>query len=88
MTVRLPPDPTPEEIKILAFGRALIYQKLPDPIDKFIVVYVFELGQDRQDAAMALGITYKAVWERIKRIRVKLAMHYPTSPLPEGNELN
>ncbi len=85
MEVKLPPDPTPEEIKIIAYAKTLIYQKLPDAKDKFIVAYVFDMGYSREEAAIALGVSYKTVWERIRRIRTVLAAHYELTPI-QGNE--
>lgn len=84
-SISLPPDPTPEEIKIVAYAKTLVYRKLDDPKDKFIVAYVFDMGYSRQEAAMALGCSYKTVWERIKKIKVILQQHYRVN-IEEGNE--
>lgn len=85
MELKMPPDPTPEEIKIVAYAKTLVYQKLPDAKDKFIVAYVFDMGYTRQEAAIALGCSYKTVWERIKRIKTILAKHYRVD-MTEGND--
>lgn len=76
MNPRLPPDLTPEEVKILAYAKTLIYQKLTDPKDKFIVAYKFDMGYSYAETALALGVTYKTVWEHVKRIKVILKKHY------------
>lgn len=76
MPANLPPEPTPEEIRIVAYAHTLIYRKLTDPKDKFIVAYVFDMGYSRADAAIALGCSYKTVWERLKKIRAILGKHY------------
>lgn len=86
MELTLPPDPTPEEIKLIAYAKTLIYRKLPDPKDKFIVAFVFDMGYSREEAAMALGCTYKTVWERVGKIKKILSQHYRVK-FPEGNEV-
>lgn len=73
---KLPPDPTPEEMKIVSYAHSLIYAKLKDPTDKFIVAYVFDMGYTREECAMALGVHYKTVWARIKKIKVVLGEKY------------
>lgn len=73
---KLPPDPTPEEIKIVSLAHSMIYAKLKDPTDKFIVAYVFDLGYSRHECAMALGVHYKTVWARIKKIKTVLGDAY------------
>lgn len=75
-SVPLPPDPTPEEVKLVALAHCLIYAKLTDPTDKFIVAYVFDMGYSREECAMALGVHYKTVWSRIKKIKQILGKHY------------
>lgn len=85
MPLKLPPDLTPEEIKIIAYAKTLIYKKLKDPKDKFIVAYVFDMGYSRADAALALDCSYKTVWEHIKNIKKVLAQHYKVN-MTEGNE--
>lgn len=73
---KLPPDPTPEEMKILSLSHAMIYAKLKDPTDKFIVAYVFDMGYSREECAFALGVHYKTVWARINKIRETLGETY------------
>lgn len=76
----IPPDRlTPEEIELLAIigGNQTeivqqpveIYQLFIDPIDKFIMAYVFELGMRQEDAADALNMSRLTVVGRIKKIR-------------------
>lgn len=72
----MPPDPTREELKIINFAHALIYSKIKDPKDKFIVAYHFDLGYTREDTAIALGCHYKTVWSRIEKIKKMLGDHY------------
>lgn len=65
----LPPDYTPEEYKLLMFSVVNVYQRLEDPIDKFIVAMVYEMGYNANIAAMSLGISSPAVTMRIKKIK-------------------
>lgn len=64
----LPPDRTPEETKILEAVMSRIYQKLDDPKDKFIVAFRYHLGFGMEETARAMGISYVAVWKRVKKI--------------------
>jgi len=82
----MPPDPTVEEVKLIAYAKTLMYQKLPDPTDKFIVAFAFDMGYSQEETAIALGLTYKSVWKRIKKIRRTLSKYYELEPL-QGNEI-
>jgi DNA invertase Pin-like site-specific DNA recombinase len=72
----LPQDITEEEVKILAYSSIQLYQLLDDPVDKFIVAMVFDLGYGREETARALGFHYHTVYQRIKKIQDKLAELY------------
>lgn len=78
--INLPPDPTPEEIRILATGKSLIYRQLPTDTDRFIVAYVFDMGFTREETALAMGVSYKTVWSRIRKIKNHLAKYYGYDP--------
>lgn len=65
----LPEDRTPEEVKILNAIMVKIYNNLTDPTDKFILAFTFHLGYGKEDTARALGISYVAVYRRIKKIQ-------------------
>lgn len=52
----MPEDITPEEVGLLNIAAVNLYQELLDPIDKFIVAFVYELGYSKFDCAQALCI--------------------------------
>ena len=72
----LPPDATPEEIKILSYVATDLYRKLDDPTDKFIVAMVYELGYGKEETAHALNVSYVTFWKRCTRIKEVLAEKY------------
>lgn len=65
----LPSDYTPEEKEIFMCTVVNIYRKLPDPKDKFIVMWCYELGYQKQHVGPALGMSEVAVFKRIKKIK-------------------
>lgn len=65
----LPPDYTPEEKEIVMCTVINLYRKLPDPKDKFIVAWCYELGYQKQHVGPALGMSEVAVFKRIKKIK-------------------
>jgi len=67
--LELPDDITPEEIAILGAVAARLYQRLEDPIDKFIMAMHYELGYSKTEVAIALGISSPAVTHRDKKIK-------------------
>lgn len=76
--MRLPIDPTPEEYEIydvmlrrtcINQGTAHLYALLDDPLDKFLLAYVFELGHTRKSAQTAVRLSKAPIWRRIKRIK-------------------
>lgn len=72
----LPPDPTPEERKIINMLVVDLYRKLDDPVDKFILAFAFDLGYPKEDTARALDMSHVAVWKRIQKIRKLLEPSY------------
>ena len=68
----LPTDTIEEDIQILNAVMTLIYQKLPDPTDKFILAFCFHMGYGKEDTARALGLSHVAVWKRMNKIRILL----------------
>ncbi len=75
--MKLPNDFTPEEYELFKFlttgldepiDTTEIYQLLPDPIDKFLVCYIFEAKYTRKQAEKALGLSKTTIWSRLKRI--------------------
>lgn len=49
-----------------------VYTKLDDPVDKFLVAFVYELGYKQTIAARILGVTDAYISMKLKRIRNKL----------------
>lgn len=69
----LPPDATPEEYQVLSYALCDIYQRVPDPVDKFLLAFVFELHYTQRMAAISLGLTDGYVSQRIAKIRQRLS---------------
>ena len=53
-----------------------LYRRLDDPADKFLVAYIFELGNTRKLAEEALGMSKATIWKRIKKIKRVLREYY------------
>lgn len=70
--LQLPEDATAIERKIVRFAYANIYGLLHDPMDKFIVVFMYDLGNSVETTAIATGLHRKTVWERSKKIKAVL----------------
>lgn len=82
--MNLPIDPTPEEKEIYSIMVSRIYQPqdtihyyqmIDDPINKFLLAWVFEMGRTRRAAQRALGLSKVTVWKRIKIIRREIAKY-------------
>jgi len=76
--MQLPHDFTPEELELFQYlttgnddpvDTTAIYQMLPDPIDKFLVCYIFEAKYTRRQAEKALGLSKATIWSKLKNIR-------------------
>lgn len=76
--MRLPNDFTPEEYELFRFlttgddspiDTTHIYKLLPDPVDKFLLCYIFEAHYTRRQAEIALGLSKATIWSRLKRIK-------------------
>lgn len=63
------PDLTRTEKEILCEVQVGVYERLDSPIDKFIVCYVYEAGNERGDAARILGISELNLYKRLKKIK-------------------
>lgn len=79
--MHLPNDYTPEEYELFRYlsngnddlvDTSSIYQLLSDPIDKFLVCYIFEAKNTRRSAERALGLSKVTIWAKLKRIKVLL----------------
>lgn len=72
----LPPDADQLDMEILDQIAFNIYQSLPDVLDKFIVMSVFELHNTKKETASLLGVSYDTVWARIHYIRGQIDPKY------------
>ncbi len=70
--LQLPPDASGVEKHIIEYAYAHIYRTLDDPLDKFIVAFMFDLGNNVTATAIATGLHRKTVWEKQKRIKLLL----------------
>ncbi len=68
----LPPDATGVEQKIAQYAYANIYRAITNPIDKFIVAFMFDMGNGVKTTAVATGLSRKTVWLYHKRIKKQL----------------
>ncbi len=55
---------------------AYVYSEIKDPLDKFILLYVFELGRTQKEAEIATGLCKTTVWKRVKRIKRAIVLAY------------
>ena len=53
-----------------------VYAKITDPTDKFLIAYIFELGNTRKLASEAIGLSRATVWKRLKEIKRTLESCY------------
>jgi hypothetical protein len=76
--MKLPTDYTPEEYELFRYlskgnddpvDTTRIYQLLPDPVDKFLVCYIFEAKYTRRQAEKALGLSKVTIWSKLKQIK-------------------
>lgn len=79
--IKLPPDAdrtTKQLYDLICCSTAYVYRRIPDPKDKFIVAFVFEMGYSQYEAAIALGLAESNVSDRLKKVR-----HILKAPHPE-----
>jgi hypothetical protein len=67
--LQLPPDASGVERRIIEYAYAHIYRTLSDPLDKFIVAFMFDLGNNVTATSIATGLHRKTVWEKKKKIQ-------------------
>jgi len=88
--MNLPIDPTPEEKEIYSIMVNRIYEPIntvhyyelvDDPINKFLLAWVFEMGRTRRTAQIALGLSKATIWKRIKIIRKVVGKYAETNHL-------
>jgi len=59
--LQLPPDASGVEKKIIEYAYAHIYRTLEDPLDKFIVAFMFDLGNNVTATAIACNLHRKSL---------------------------
>ena len=88
--MKLPNEPTPEEMEIYEImihrtsgrrGTEHLYALIDDPMDKFIMAWVFDMGHTQKSCEMALGRSKVAIWTRIKKIKRLLEVYGITNHL-------
>lgn len=72
----LPSDYTPEEVAIVTHVVVNLYQKLNDPIDKFIVAFHYDLGYTTKMTSQSLGISDVSLFKRLTKIKKMLSYKY------------
>lgn len=72
----LPSDYTPEEYFIITRSVTNLYEKIKNPIDKFLVAFVFELKYTQSMAADSLGKSDFWVSMRMEKIKKLLSKSY------------
>ena len=72
LQMKTPEDITAVEKKIINFAYANIYGLVTDPMDKFIIAFMFDLGHTVETTAVATGLSRKTVWVRKNKIREAL----------------
>lgn len=72
----MPVDPTPEEYFFLTRSISNLYSKLPDPMDKFLLAFVYELKYSQDMAAESLNKSPGWVSQRLTKIKQVLSVKY------------
>lgn len=72
----MPKDYTPEEYLIMSRSICNLYETLEDPVDKFLLAFVYELNYTQSMAAESLGKTDFWVSTRMTKIKKYLAGRY------------
>jgi len=70
--VLCPSDATPEENMFIELVKKHMLQKLNDR-QKFIFLYIFEMGHANTEAAEVIGIDKSAITRHVKNIRLRLS---------------
>jgi DNA-directed RNA polymerase specialized sigma subunit len=81
----MPDDFTPEEVELYNFlingfeiecDVTQVYRVLDDPLEMFIVCYVYELGRTQKSLEPILNLSKMQLYTIIKKIKAKLYQHY------------
>lgn len=75
----IPRDANKDMLDFLEIMAVNVYAKLDDPIDKFILMAVYEIGYPREDVASSLGISYTSIYKRLEKIKTLLDVKYAHS---------
>jgi len=70
--LQLPPNASGVEKKIIEYAYAHVYRAIEDPLDKFIIAFHFDLGNNVTATAIACGLHRKTIWEKIRKIQKML----------------
>jgi hypothetical protein len=88
--MQLPYEPTPEEVEIYEVlinrttgrrGTEHLYGLIEDPVNKFILAWVFDMGHTQKSCETAIGLSKVAIWARIKKIKAILEKYGVTNHL-------
>ncbi len=88
--MELPNDATSLEIEIFNYLRTGLYEpqstayffsKIDDPMDKFIALYIYELGKTQKECEIATGLCKTTIWKRLKNIKNLLLKRYQSEHL-------
>lgn len=63
---------TPEEHIFLGIVKAHMLQKLPNPVEKFLFVYIIEQGNSQYQASIVLNVNETNISRHMKKIRKRL----------------
>ena len=63
---------TPDERVFIRLNVLIIYKKVENPIDKFIIIAMHESGYTQEEIGQMLGISQEAVSKRYKNAVIRL----------------
>ena len=75
----IPRDAHKDMLDFLEMMAVSVYAKLDDPLDKFILMGVYEMNYPKEDIAECLGISYTAVYKRLEKIKTLIDSKYEPS---------
>lgn len=79
--ITLPDDANSVEKKIVNYAYANIYGMIYDPMDKFIVAFMFDLGYSPEVTAVATGLSRTSLHRRKVKIKKMLQKLKPNKTL-------
>lgn len=72
----LPKDVTETELELLEMVAVNVYTKLENPVDKYILAMIYDIGYPHGQVAESLGISRQALYYRIENIKKILNSNY------------